>query len=101
MCGRSRIYKESQSTSGIETLIQRIVRFDAVWHHDDSLISEGEGGAAAAMVLETARLASDFEVGEELRSLRMRGEVGAGDAVEVRDARLVGESSGAGKSPRG
>lgn len=95
------MYKESQSTRGIETLIQRIVRLDAVWHHDDSLILEGEGGAATAMVLEIARLATEFEVGEELRSLKRGGEVGAGEAVEVRVVRLVGEGSGAGKSPRG
>lgn len=52
------------------------------------------------MALETARLASDFGGGDESKS----GEdMGAGDAVEVRDrgAFLTGEGSVAGKSPWG
>jgi hypothetical protein len=75
--------------------------FDTVWHHPGSLISDGEGGATSAAALETARLVRDFAVvGEELRS---GDDVGAGDAVEVRDRGgfLVGEDSKAGKSPWG
>jgi hypothetical protein len=52
------------------------------------------------LTLETARLASDVVGGEELKS----GEdMGAGDAVEVRDRGvfLTGEGSVAGKSPCG
>lgn len=85
----------------------KIVRFDAVWHHPDSLISEGEGGAIASMafvVLEIARLATAFAVGETLEAklrVGLVGLVGAGDAVEVRDCLFVGEGSNAGKSPWG
>jgi hypothetical protein len=64
------------------------------------LISDGEGGLISALALETARLASDLAGGDELTS----GEdVGAGDAVEVRDRGvfLIGEDSVAGKSPCG
>ena len=70
-----------------------------MWHHVGSLISDGEGGLISALALEIARLASDFGGGEELRS----GEVGAGDAVEVRDLGvfLMGDGSVAGKSPCG
>ena len=73
--------------------------FDTVWHHPGSLISDGDGGATSAAALETARLARDFAaVGEVLRS---GNDVGAGDAVEVRDRDdfLVGEGSKAGNSP--
>jgi hypothetical protein len=54
----------------------------------------------SAAVLLTTRLASDLAVvGEDLAS---GDEVGAGDAVEVRDRGfLVGEGSRAGKSPWG
>lgn len=78
---------------------QTIVRLDAVWHHVGSSISDGEGGLISALALEIARLASDFGGGEVLRS----GEVGAGDAVEVRDLGvfLTGDGSVAGKSPCG
>jgi hypothetical protein len=77
---------------------QKIVRFDAVWHHPGSLISDGEGGATSAAALETARLASDLAVGEGVRS---GDHEGTGDTVEVRDRGgfFVGEGSGAGKSP--
>ena len=73
-----------------------MVRLDTVWHHVVSSIADGEGGAAAATVLETARLASDFALGVELKSREL---VGAG--VELRDALLVGEGSLVGNSPRG
>jgi hypothetical protein len=54
----------------------------------------------SAAALLTARLASDLAlVGEDWAS---GDDVGAGDAVEVRDRGfLVGEGSRAGKSPRG
>ncbi len=86
---------------------QRIVRFDAVWHHLDSLISDGDGGATASTaseVLETARLATAFRAGEAFEAaerIALVGLVGAGDAVEVREGFLVGEGSNAGKSPWG
>jgi hypothetical protein len=105
VCGRSKIYSESQSTSGIETASQSTVRFDAVWHHVDSLTSDGAGGDATAMVSEAtsraelaARRAKDFAVGEALRSGEL---LGAGDAVEVRVDFFVGEASKVGKLPRG
>jgi hypothetical protein len=77
-----------------------IVRFDAVWHQAGSSISDGEGGLISVLALETARLASDFADGGESRS---EEDMGAGDAVEVRDrgAFLTGEGSVAGKSPWG
>lgn len=86
---------------------QRIVRFDAVWHQPCSSISDGEGGAAASTiltVLDTARLATAFAVGETLDApacAALVGLVGAGDAVDVREDLLVGDGSNAGKSPRG
>ena len=99
------MYSESHSTSGIETASQRTVRLDAVWHQFDSPTSAGEGGEATAIVstaasraLLAARRANDFAVGDELR---FGEDVGAGDAVDVRDGFLVGEASKAGKSPRG
>lgn len=73
-----------------------MVRFDTEWHHVVSLIADGEGGAAFAMVLETARFATDLELGVELKA---REPVDTG--VESRDARLVGEDSVEGNSPRG
>lgn len=98
VCGRSKMYRQSHSTSGIDTASQKMVRFEAVWHHADSPISLGDGGAISAAALETARLASDLVVGDKLRS---GDDVGAGDAVEVRERGilLVGEGSVAGKSP--
>lgn len=87
VCGRSRMYRLSQMTSGRLTVIHAMVMFDAVWAHG----SEGED-LDDAIVLETARLARDLD-GEVLRS----GEPGAGDAVEVRE-RLVGDGSGGGNS---
>jgi hypothetical protein len=94
------MYRESQSTSGMDTASHARVRFDAVWHHADSSMSDGEGGLISALALETARLASDFAGGDESKS---GGDMGAGDAVEVRDrgAFLTGEGSVAGKSPCG
>ena len=96
------MYSESHNTSGIDTASQIMVRFEAVWHQTASLISLGEGGLISAAALEAARLASDFAVvGDVLKS---NGDVGAGDAVELRDDRgafLVGEGSLAGKSPWG
>lgn len=98
------MYSESQNTSGMDTAIQRTVRFEAVWHQDDSPTSAGAGGAATAIVsaaasraLLAARRAKDRAVGE-LGSGEL---VGAGDAVEVRDDFLVGEGSNVGKLPRG
>lgn len=78
-----------------------------MWHHPDSLIFEGEGGAIASSafeVLETARLAIAFAVGDTLAAssrVALVGLVGAGDAVDVRDGRFVGDGSNAGKSPLG
>lgn len=101
------MYKVSHSTSGSDTASHRIVRFDAVWHQADSPISAGEGGATAptaSEVLETARLATAFIVGEIFDATAREGLVelvGAGDAVDVRDGLLVGEGSKVGKSPRG
>jgi len=101
------MYRVSHSTSGRETVSHRIVRFDAVWHHPDSLISEGEGGAMASSafeVLEIARLATAFAVGDTLAAnsrVALVGLVGAGDAVDVRDGLFVGDGSNAGKSPLG
>ena len=101
------MYSESQNTSGMETAIQRTVRFEAVWHQEDSPTSAGAGGAggaATAMVsaatsraLLAARRAKERAVGD-LRSGEL---VGAGDAVEVREDFLVGEGSNVGKLPRG
>jgi hypothetical protein len=94
------MYRASHNTSGMDTVSHATVMFDTVWHHPGSLISDGDGGATSAAALETARLARDFVVvGEDFRS----GDVGAGDAVEVRDrvGFLVGEGSKAGKSPWG
>lgn len=92
-------------TSGRETKIQSTVRFDAVWHHVDSPTSDGLGGDAIAIVSEAAsrafciaRRLNVLAVGDELRSGEL---VGAGDAVEVRDAFLVGEGSKVGKFPEG
>jgi hypothetical protein len=92
------MYNVSHSTSGMETPSQNTVRFDAVWHHAGSPISDGEGGATPLAALETARLASDFAVGEELIS---GAAVGAGEAVDVRDRGVffTGEGSVVGKSP--
>lgn len=101
------MYSTSHSTSGQEIVSQRIVRFDAVWHHPDSLISEGDGGAIASTaleVLDTARLATAFAVGETLLAnprVALVGLVGAGDAVDVRICLFVGEGSNSGKSPLG
>ena len=101
------MYRISQSTRGRETVSHRIVRFDAVWHHPVSLISEGDGGATASTALEaleTARLATAFAVGETSDAtarVALVGLVGACDAGETREGLFVGEGSNAGKSPRG
>lgn len=97
---------------------QRIVRFEAVWHHVCSPTEAGEGGAMAFRALEpldstalvarsaaaAARRTTLFAVGETLAAAArvvVVGLVGVGDAVEVREGRFVGEGSKAGKSPRG
>ena len=97
---------------------QRMVRLEAVWHQVCSPTEAGEGGATAFRAVEplvstalvarsaaaTARRATVFAVGETLAAsarVAVVGLVGAGDAVEVREGRLVGEGSKAGKSPRG
>ena len=104
------MYKLSHITSGKETVSQRTVRFDAVWHQPGSSIWDGEGGAIASTtlaVLDTARLATAFAVGETLDAtaraalVALEGLVGAGDAVDVREVLLEGDGSNAGKSPRG
>lgn len=101
------MYKLSHSTSGSETASHRMVRFDAVWHHPDSPTSDGEGGATfstASEVFDITRLAAAFAVGETLDAkarVGLVGLVGAGDAVEAREDRFVGDGSNAGKSPRG
>lgn len=108
------MYSVSQSTSGRDTLSQRMVMLDAVWHHPGSPMSDGFGGAAlataleavstaleaAATVLEAARFASDFAGGNESKVDDV-GDVGAGDAVDVRELFLTGEGSDTGKSPCG
>lgn len=99
-----------------------MVRLEAVWHHADSPISAGAGGAmtssVSGLIFETARRASSVGlavVGEVLPLLLKVGEeddLRSGDealrpGVEVRErveGRLVGEATGgsvAGKSPRG
>lgn len=91
---------------------------EAVWHQVLSPTSAGEGGATAFRALDAllskdlvalsaaaaARRTTDFAVGETVAAdarVAIVGLVGAGDAVEVREGRLVGEGSKAGKSPRG
>ena len=104
------MYSVSQTTSGRETVSQRIVMLDAVWHHPGSSISDGGGTAATALevavtlldaadtALEAARLTSDFEGGDESKV----GELGgAGDAVDVRELFLAGEDPDTGKLPCG
>lgn len=92
------MYRQSQRTRGHDIHSQTMVSLVAVWHQVGSLISLGEGGLISAATLEAARLASDFApVGDISKS-------GAGDAVELRDDRvvfLVGDGSPAGKSPWG
>lgn len=111
------MYKESHSTRGKETAIQAMVKFDAVWHHADSLISEGEGGAMTSIVselmLERIRRASSVDlalVGEVLKEVEedlRSGDEALRAGVEVRErveGRLVGDATGGsvtGKSPRG
>lgn len=82
--------------------IQASVMLDTVCDHPASEMPEGRmTELVAATELDTARLVSDLadEVGEPLRS----GELGAGDAVELRrllrgEAFLVGDASGGGNS---
>jgi hypothetical protein len=92
------MYRTSQTTRGRDTASQTSVRFEAVWHHACSPISDGEGGATAAATLEAARLARALEAGDKEKS---GWPMGAGDAVEARELLLVGEGSKAGKLPSG
>jgi len=92
------MYKMSQITKGTDTASQTRVRFEAVWHHPCSPISDDVGGATAEATLETARFAKAFAVGDVVKS---GWPMGAGDAVEARELFLVGDGSKAGKLPSG
>jgi len=93
VCGRSKMYRQSHSTSGQDTAIQPRVMLDAVWHHPCSSTSDGNGGASSAATLLAARFASDCTEGEM--------ELGSGVGLRERGAFLVGEGSVVGKSPLG
>lgn len=85
----------SQITRGRLKVTQRMVMLDAVCAQAPGAEDDEE---EAAIEFETARLVSDLDVGEEVRS----GEPGAGDAVELRELLrgepFVGDASGGGNS---